>query len=204
MNGGRKSDDQGDKSRLRADPKNDAPVFLFGVSPSMEPLKRTKRLVGPAGEGKLQRIRKHRANSAHDGTKGIHGMIPKFLLITSFGGVGAVKRAPIGIIRAIPETRRLIELCMEEVVALARTRQVAIGETAVADSMKSIDTMPANGTTSLHRDILNGKPSELEYWNGAVVRLGRENAVPTPVHELIYDCLLPQELHARGKNDFPH
>jgi 2-dehydropantoate 2-reductase len=127
----------------------------------------------------------------------------KFLLITSFGGVGAVTRAPIGIIRAIPETRRLLELCMEEVVALARARQVAIAKTAVADSMKSIDTMPANGTTSLHRDIVNGKPSELEYWNGAVVRLGRENAVPTPVHELIYDCLLPQELHARGKNDFP-
>ena len=48
-----------------------------------------------------------------------------------------------------------------------------------------------------------GKPSELEYWNGAVVRLGREAKVPTPTHAHIYDCLLPQELHARGKIAFP-
>jgi 2-dehydropantoate 2-reductase len=127
----------------------------------------------------------------------------KFLLVTSFGGVGAVTRAPIGITRAIPETRRLLEQCMEEVIALARARRVAIAETAVVDSMKFLDTSPANGTTSLQRDIADEKPSELEYWNGAVVRLGRETGVSTPLHKFIYDCLLPQELHARGKVNFP-
>jgi 2-dehydropantoate 2-reductase len=59
--------------------------------------------------------------------------------------------------------------------------------------------VPPAGTTSLQRDIIEGRPSELDYWNGAVVRLGREAGVPTPVHELIYHCLLPQELQARGK-----
>ena len=51
--------------------------------------------------------------------------------------------------------------------------------------------------------IADGKPSELEYWNGAVVRLGREAQVLTPTHAHIYGCLLPQELHARGKIAFP-
>jgi 2-dehydropantoate 2-reductase len=50
---------------------------------------------------------------------------------------------------------------------------------------------------------VDGKPSELDYWNGAVVRLGREVHVSTPVHEYIFNCLLPQELHARGKMIFP-
>ena len=45
--------------------------------------------------------------------------------------------------------------------------------------------------------------SELEYWNGAVVRLGREAQVLIPTHAHIYDCLLPQELHARGKIAYP-
>jgi 2-dehydropantoate 2-reductase len=49
---------------------------------------------------------------------------------------------------------------------------------------------------------MDGKPSELEYWNGAVVRLGRESGVPTPVHEAIYSFLLPQELRARSKVTF--
>jgi 2-dehydropantoate 2-reductase len=123
----------------------------------------------------------------------------KFQMVTSFGGVGAMTRAPIGIIRTVPETRRLLEQCLQEVVAVARARQVAMADTAVADTMKFFDTVPPAGTTSLQRDIIEGRPSELDYWNGAVVRLGREAGVPTPVHELIYHCLLPQELQARGK-----
>jgi 2-dehydropantoate 2-reductase len=78
-----------------------------------------------------------------------------------------------------------------------------MASSAVADTMKFYDTLPANGTTSLQRDIVDGKMSELEYWNGAVVRLGREVAVPTPTNQFIYDCLLPLELRARGKVDFP-
>jgi 2-dehydropantoate 2-reductase len=90
---------------------------------------------------------------------------------------------------------------MEEVVALARARHVAIAGTAVVDSTKFLDTSTANGTTSLQRDIADGKPRELEYWNGAVVVLGREMGASTPL--CVYDCLLPQELHARGKVNFP-
>jgi 2-dehydropantoate 2-reductase len=127
----------------------------------------------------------------------------KFLLVTSFGGVGAVTRAPIGIIRTIPETRRFLEQCMQEVRAVARARRVALADTVVADTMTIVDSLAAKGTTSLQRDIADGKPSELEFWNGAVVRLARDVDVPTPLHEFIYYCLLPQEMHARGKVKFP-
>lgn len=63
-------------------------------------------------------------------------------------------------------------------------------------------TSEHGGTTSLQRDIIDGKPSELGFWNGAVVRLGREANVATPTHGHIYACLLPQELRARGKIAF--
>ena len=41
------------------------------------------------------------------------------------------------------------------------------------------------------------KPSELEYWNGAVVRLGKKASVATPLNGVIYYSLLPQEKQAR-------
>ena len=88
---------------------------------------------------------------------------------------------------------------MAEVLAVACARGVALTETIVADTMNVIDSLAANGTTSLQRDIAEGKPTELEAWNGAVVRLGREVAVATPLNEFIYKCLLPQELRARGR-----
>lgn len=111
----------------------------------------------------------------------------KFLMVTSFGGVGAIARAPIGVTRSVPETRRLLEHCLEEAVAVARGRKIAMSATAVADTMKFYDGLPPGGTTSLQRDIVEGKPSELEYWNGAAVRLSREAQVPTPAHAHIYD-----------------
>ena len=96
----------------------------------------------------------------------------------------------------------MLKQCLEEVVAVAHARKIAMSATAIADTMKFYDGLPPGGTTSLQRDIVDGKPSELEYWNGAVVRLGREAQVPTPTHEYIYNCLLPQDLRARGKIAF--
>src|SRR6516162_9293054 len=122
----------------------------------------------------------------------------KFLLVTSFGGVGAVSRAPIGITRTMPETRLLLEQCMEEVSAVARARRIQLSPTVVADTMRFIDSLAANATTSLQRDIADGKPSELEFWNGSVVRQGRAVDVSTPVNQFIYYSMLPQELRARG------
>ncbi len=127
----------------------------------------------------------------------------KFLLVTPFGGVGAVSRAPIGIMRIMPETRSLLEQCMQEVSAVARASSIKLSDNVVADTMKFIDTLAANATTSLQRDIAEGKPSEIDFWNGAVVRLGQAAGVTTPVNQFIYHSMLPQELRARGKLVFP-
>jgi 2-dehydropantoate 2-reductase len=69
--------------------------------------------------------------------------------------------------------------------------------------MAFVDNLPPGGTTSLQRDIMEGKPSELSAWNGAVVRLGQEVGVITPLHTFIYNSLLPLELRARGQVQFP-
>ncbi len=53
----------------------------------------------------------------------VEALWDKFLMVTSFGGVGAIARAPIGVTRSVPETRRLLEQCLEEVVAVARARK---------------------------------------------------------------------------------
>jgi 2-dehydropantoate 2-reductase len=125
------------------------------------------------------------------------------LLVTAFGGVGAVSRAPIGIIRTIPETRALLQQCVEEVAAVARARGIQLDDTVVTDTMRYVDSLAANATTSLQRDIAEGKPSEIDYWNGAVVRQGRAVNVSTPVNQFIYHSLLPQESRARGNVVFP-
>jgi 2-dehydropantoate 2-reductase len=127
----------------------------------------------------------------------------KFLFVASFGGIGAVTRAPIGVTRTLPQTRQLLEQSMREIFQVAAARKIALSEGLVDERMSFLDSLPPSGTTSLQRDIMNGKPSELEFWNGAVVRLGRDVAVSTPLHAFIYNSLLPLELRARGELQFP-
>lgn len=127
----------------------------------------------------------------------------KFTFIAGYGGVGAVTRAPAGIIRSVPETRTMIEAGMLEVCAVAKARGVELPADTVPRAMAGVDSLPDDGTSSMQRDIIAGRPSELAAKNGAVVRLGREVEVPTPVNSFVYDSLLPQELFAHEKLTVP-
>jgi 2-dehydropantoate 2-reductase len=121
----------------------------------------------------------------------------KFLFIAPFSGVAAVTRMPAGMVRSVPETRRLLEAATREVLALARARGVVLGDYAVARTLAYVDGLPEDATASMQRDILEGRPSELEAQTGTIVRLGREAGVPVPANEFIYGSLLPSERLAR-------
>lgn len=129
-------------------------------------------------------------------------MWEKFLFIATVSGLGAVTRAPADIYRSLPETRQMLIAAFEEIVALARARGVMLPEDTVEKRLAFVDNLPDGLLASMQRDILEGKPSELASQNGAVVRMGAELGVPTPVHAFIYNCLLPQELRARGQLKF--
>jgi 2-dehydropantoate 2-reductase len=122
----------------------------------------------------------------------------KFIFVAPYGGVGAVTRLNAGEIRSSEKTRNQVMSGMEEILAVARARGINLAGDIVVKTMTLLDSLDPNATTSLQRDIAAGKPSELEAWTGAVVRLGKESVVATPVNENIYRSLLPGELKARG------
>ncbi|MDN3557689.1 2-dehydropantoate 2-reductase [Halomonas maura] len=154
-----------------------------------------------------QRAGAERLKAAFDRTIGVSAEMPedievavwsKFLFICAMSGIGAITRAPLGVTRQLPETRGLIEQILAEIEAVARARGVALPADAVARALAFIDELPAQSTASMQRDIMEGRPSELEAQNGAVVRLGRAAGVATPVNAMIHAALLPQENSARG------
>ena len=122
----------------------------------------------------------------------------KLMFIAAMSGVGAVTRAPIGAVRSRPETRRLLERAVEEIHAVAVANGIALPASAVAETRAYMDSLPDEATASMQRDVLAGRPSELEGQSGAVVRLAKRVGMETPVHDFIYSTLLPQELRARG------
>ncbi|HYX28939.1 MAG TPA: 2-dehydropantoate 2-reductase, partial [Pyrinomonadaceae bacterium] len=127
----------------------------------------------------------------------------KFLFISGFSGVGAVTRAPAGVLRSLPQTRSLMERSMLEIAQVAEARGIRLPSDAVNQALASLDSLPEKAMSSMQRDIMAHRPSELESQNGAVVRLGREAGIETPVNTFIYDSLLPREKQARGELQFP-
>ena len=126
-------------------------------------------------------------------------MWEKFMLIATWSGIGAATRAPIGVWRSLPGTRTMAEAALCEVVAVAQARGIPLAHERVETTLSAWDGTPAAGTASMQRDIMEGRPSELEAQSGAVVKLGAEVGVPTPVHAFLYHTLLPQERAARGE-----
>ena len=121
----------------------------------------------------------------------------KFMLIATWSSIGAVTRAPVGAWRASAGARSMAESCLREILALAHARGVPVPGDRVTTTLKTIDGVPPTSTASMQRDIMAGRPSELEAQNGAVVRLGAAEGVATPTHSFIYHSLLPQEEAAR-------
>jgi len=125
-------------------------------------------------------------------------MWSKFLFIAPMSAIGALTRVPVGTWRSIPETRELAVRALREMVAVANARRINLDDEAVERTLARYDALAPDSTSSLQRDIMEGKPSELEAQAGAIVRMGREAGVATPVCEALYGLLVPQERRARG------
>lgn len=126
----------------------------------------------------------------------------KLLFVGPFGGVGAITRAPVGVFRSLPETRTLLEGAMAEIIEVAHAQGSAVAQGAMAKALAMIDGAPVEATASMQRDILAGRPSELESQVGVVVRRASEARVAAPIHAMLYASLLPQERRARGELTF--
>jgi 2-dehydropantoate 2-reductase len=122
----------------------------------------------------------------------------KFLWVAPIGGIAAVARVPLGDVLATPETRQLWIRAMEEVKLLAEASGVILHQEVVARTIALAESFGPALTASMQRDIMAGRPSELEAQNGFVFHRGQELGVPTPVNAFIYGLLLPQEKRARA------
>ena len=85
--------------------------------------------------------------------------------------------------------RATLEALMREVDATARAHGVPLPDDAVARTLAFADRMPADATSSMHRDLVAGRPNELDAQVGAVCRLAARHGVDVRLHDLLYEVL---------------
>jgi 2-dehydropantoate 2-reductase len=122
----------------------------------------------------------------------------KFLYISTVSAMGALTRASIGKMIALPQLKNMMIQIAEEIVIIAKAKGVNFSKNIIDKQFQIIETQPFDTTSSLQRDMMEGKPSELKAQNGTIVKFGKELGIPTPLNSFVYNCLLPQENRARG------
>ena len=115
----------------------------------------------------------------------------KYVFIAAHAGMTALTRCPAGVVRSVPETRRLYRLILEEMVALGNAVGAGLAPGFVDTCLGMLDNLGAAFTSSLHHDLAQGKRLELEALHGHAVRLGERYGVPTPALFAVYAALRP-------------
>jgi 2-dehydropantoate 2-reductase len=159
-------------------------------------------VIGELDNAETERIKKIKAVFDHAGiasriSDDITADLWKKFIPICVSGLLAVTRTTYGELRELKETRQLMIDLLDEIFRLSQKAGIRIEPDFVAKAVAFIDSFPYDSTSSLTRDIREGKPSELEYQNGTVVKLGELYKVETPVNRFIYNCLLPMEIKAR-------
>jgi len=121
----------------------------------------------------------------------------KFMFIATVSGLGALTKASIGEMYAHPELNSILRKTAEEIYTIGVAKGVPLSDQLVAGIMDFIAKQPFDSTASTQRDILAGRPSELDNFNGFIVREGKKLGIATPTNSFIYACLQPMEAEAR-------
>ena len=114
----------------------------------------------------------------------------KFMLISTWSGIGAVTRAPLGVWRSIQGTRALAEASMQETLALAGRLSVALARDSVAE------TMTFHRRASSRRNRLNatghrrGETLRTGVTQRSCGEVGIRGRGCNPIHGFFYHCLL--------------
>jgi 2-dehydropantoate 2-reductase len=119
----------------------------------------------------------------------------KFVRLSVLSGLTTVTRAPLGVTVNDPDLLAMLKQAIAEAMAVAHAKGVQVPSSTVDDVVKAYAALPPQTKSSMLEDLERGRRLELPWLSGAVVRIGRELGVPTPIHAFINAVLKP---HANG------
>ncbi|MBT7757931.1 MAG: 2-dehydropantoate 2-reductase [Rhodospirillaceae bacterium] len=120
----------------------------------------------------------------------------KFLALMPMSGLSTLTRLPLGPWRETPESWRLAEQAMEEVIAVAQAEGIGLSQMDLQNTATAMrEVVPPTWRGSLVLDLEAGKRLEVEWLHGTICRLGEKHGIDTPFHRAVLGALMP---HANG------
>jgi 2-dehydropantoate 2-reductase len=105
----------------------------------------------------------------------------KLLLNVALSATSGATKLSIGAVMAVPELEATARRAMAETIAVALACGVDLNDSACFDVFDAIvGSNAAANTTSMCRDILARRPSEVDAIYGRTIRLAEQAGVPVP------------------------
>ena len=122
----------------------------------------------------------------------------KLTLNCAYNAVSALGRSRYGPMMAMPQIRQVISEAVREIIALADARGVRI---AMPDPVEAVlrfgDSVP-QAISSTAQDLERGRPTEIDYLNGYVVRECDARGLSAPVNRTLHALIKLLELPKTG------
>jgi len=108
----------------------------------------------------------------------------KLVINCAFNALSAVADISYGPMLEVEGARDVVTRAVKEAIAVAHANGVSLPENLLANIL-NIPTMMPQQKSSTAQDLARGKPSEIDFLNGHVVRKGAELGVPTPTNHAL-------------------
>jgi len=113
----------------------------------------------------------------------------KFMLNVGINQVTAVTSAPYGKVTNIETSLILFKEAMNEVLAIAKALNIDLREEDIEEFVALMEHFSPFGKTSMLQDVEAKRKTEVDYFGGTVVELGKKLNIPTPVNHVLY-CII--------------
>ncbi|MDO4869033.1 MAG: 2-dehydropantoate 2-reductase [Bacillota bacterium] len=109
----------------------------------------------------------------------------KWMLNIGGSQVAAETHVECGFFGQVEEIRRIMELCMEEVVEIAKAEGVNVTQQDCDEIIDFLIDYPPDKKMSMLQDLEAGRPIEIDEYAGTVIQLGKKHGIPTPANEML-------------------
>ena len=116
----------------------------------------------------------------------------KFSYVSPIGAAGLYCNAVAADFQREGEQREMFKTLIREIVALSHAMGIEFAEDLVERNLKILASLSPEATTSMQRDVIEGKRSEMDGLVYEVVRMGREYKVSMPQYEKAAACFREQ------------
>jgi 2-dehydropantoate 2-reductase len=124
----------------------------------------------------------------------------KLMVNCAYNALSAITQLDYATLVGSDEIRELMRALVAEVVAVGRAQGVRFPEDVEAPTWAIAQSMPRQ-RSSTAQDLARGRPTEIDWINGQIVRDGALQGIPTPANQAVH--ALVRLLEAAGRVAVP-